>query len=109
MSPLAGQVVLGVYAVLLAAGGAVGYLKAKSRPSLIAGSASAVVALAAVAVSYTNLRLGFFVGLVLGACLSWLFFVCYRRSRKFMPSGLLAAISLIVVATMVVLLATNSS
>src|SRR4051812_44615737 len=41
MNPIVDQVTLGIYAVLLALGGAVGFLKARSKASLISGLVSA--------------------------------------------------------------------
>jgi uncharacterized membrane protein (UPF0136 family) len=101
IEPLVGQITLGAYAVLLAVGGVIGYLKAGSRPSLIAGLLSALVALVALALSARNNRWGFLLGLLLSVALVVLFGYRYGvKTRKFMPSGLLAVTSLIVVAVM---------
>ena len=102
-SPLIGPITLGVYAVLLGAGGLIGYFKAGSRPSLIAGSISAVVALAAAALWLSiNYKIwGMSLGLILSISLFILFGYRYAvKTRKFMPSGLLAIASLVVLAVM---------
>jgi len=101
ISPLVGQVTLGIYAVLLAVGGLIGYKKAGSRPSLIAGSISAVAALLALGLSVGNNRWGVPLGLLLATSLFVLFGYRYAvKTRKFMPSGLLAIASLVVLAVM---------
>jgi len=101
ISPLVGQITLGAYALLLGIGGLMGYLKAGSRPSLIAGSISALAALGALALSAGNHRLGVPLGLLLSITLFVLFGYRYAvKTRKFMPSGLLAIASLVVLAVM---------
>jgi uncharacterized membrane protein (UPF0136 family) len=82
----------------------IGYLKAGSRPSLIAGTISAVVALAALGLSVAQHRWGIPLGLILSIALFVLFGYRYAvKTRKFMPSGLLAVVSLIVLAVMFLL------
>ncbi len=101
ISPTIGQVALGIYALLLAVGGVIGYVKAGSRPSLIAGSISALAALLALGLSVNNNRLGVPLGLILSIALFVLFGYRYAaKTGKFMPSGLLAVVSLVVLAVM---------
>ena len=101
MSPIVGQVTLAIYALLLAVGGVIGYVKAGSRPSLIAGVISALAALLALGLSLGNNRLGVPLGLILSIALFVLFGYRYAaKTRKFMPSGLLAVASLVVLAVM---------
>ncbi len=96
-----GQITLGIYAVLLSVGGLIGYLKAGSRASLIAGSISGLTAFAAVGLSAASPRWGLPLGLILSIGLFLLFGYRYAaKTRKFMPSGLLAVASLVVLAVM---------
>jgi uncharacterized membrane protein (UPF0136 family) len=100
-NPLIAPITLGIYAVLLGLGGAIGYLKAGSRASLIAGSISAAVAVVALALSIAYKNFGVTLGLILSITLFILFGYRYAvKTRKFMPSGLLAVVSLVVLAVM---------
>jgi uncharacterized membrane protein (UPF0136 family) len=102
ISPIVGQITLGIYGVLLAVGGLIGYFKAGSRPSLIAGLLSAVAAFAALGLSVGRYPLGPPLGLLLAIVLFVLFGYRYAiKTGKFMPSGLLAVISLVVLAVMI--------
>jgi uncharacterized membrane protein (UPF0136 family) len=93
---LAAQITLGIYAILLIAGGIIGYIKAGSRPSLIAGLSSGVAALICLAFTGPDGH-GIRLGAALAAAMLVLFAFRLSRRRKFMPSGLLLAVSGIVV------------
>jgi uncharacterized membrane protein (UPF0136 family) len=97
------RVVLFIYTLLLAGGGVMGFVKAGSRPSLIAGVGSAAATLIALGVSFWRP----YEGLVLATVVA--LFLClffnYRfvsKSRKFMPSGLLAVVSLVVLGVLII-------
>ena len=96
---IAGQVALAVYALLLAGGGYMGYAKAGSRPSLIAGTASAAVALLALALTFLG-GFGFWIGLILSVALTIMFGVRLSKTGKFMPSGMLLILSVAMIGMM---------
>jgi uncharacterized membrane protein (UPF0136 family) len=105
INPLVGEITLGLYALLLVVGGLIGYFKAGSRASLIAGMSSAIVALLALWLWSRNSPSGVWIGLVLSIVLFLLFAYRYAvKTRKFMPSGLLAVVSLMVLAVLVLVL-----
>lgn len=97
-----GQITLGVYAVLLAVGGVIGFVKARSHASLISGLLSAVFAVVALALMLmNNQKLGAALGATLAVALFILFGYRYAiHNRKFMPSGMLAVVSLVVIVVM---------
>ncbi len=105
MGPTTVAVILGVYALLLIAGGAMGYVKARSKPSLIAGTISGIVGLiAAVLATTVGPKLGVQVGLGLSALMILFFGPRFLRSKKFMPAGLMAILSILVAICMIVAL-----
>jgi uncharacterized membrane protein (UPF0136 family) len=102
ISPLAGHITLGIYALLLAAGGIMGFVKARSRPSLIAGVGSAIGALVALFLSTLGNRFGFPLGMALSLFLFVFFGYRYAlKNRLFMPNGMMAVVSLVVLGVMI--------
>ena len=84
-----------VYAVLVSLGGVAGYVKAKSLPSLIAGSLGGLALLAAGWGISRGQVWGLQAALVLILGLMVFFAVRYLRTRAFMPGGLMAILSLL--------------
>jgi uncharacterized membrane protein (UPF0136 family) len=100
LSPIVGEVALAVYALLLAVGGVIGYAKARSKASAIAGTISAAVAGVAMVLMAGGNALGGWLGLALAICLLAMFGNRLAKARKLMPSGMLAAASLVIAGIM---------
>jgi uncharacterized membrane protein (UPF0136 family) len=91
MRPMtADQIILLIYAILLEAGGAMGFIKAGSKASVIASTTFAVV-------------IFLFIFNILPIAYAWtvvafliLFFgMRFAKSRKFMPNGLMLVLSIV--------------
>lgn len=98
LSAIRGEhVILVLYALLLGVGGVYGFVKARSHASLISGLLSAVAAVAAAGLSLVGYTWGTYLGATLAIVLFILFGYRYAiRNKKFMPSGVLAVVSLVV-------------
>jgi uncharacterized membrane protein (UPF0136 family) len=96
MAPTSSVIVLWIYIVLLLGGGLMGFLKAGSRISLITSAAFALP-LALCALRILTL---FFIADILIGLLVVVFGVRYAKGRKFMPSGLMVLLSIIVLAAL---------
>lgn len=83
-----------VYAVLVSLGGVMGFVKAKSLPSLIGGEVGFVALAVAGYGLYRSQPWGLPLALVLIVALMVFFAVRYVRTRAFMPGGLMAILSL---------------
>ncbi|EGC37528.1 hypothetical protein DICPUDRAFT_91611 [Dictyostelium purpureum] len=86
------------YAVLLAIGGIIGYLKAGSMPSLVMGVLSGAAVGYSANLTVTNRRLGTQLTLFLSFVLLLIMGSRFYNSQKFMPAGLVALFSFIVLA-----------
>ena len=85
-----------VYGALVLLGGVFGYLKAKSKPSLIMGSSFGIaLILVAVLEKMRVISQGLEIALGISVFLLVFFGIRYLRKKKFMPAGMLTSLSLI--------------
>ena len=96
-----GPIVMLVYAALLIVGGLIGFYKAGSKISLIAGSVSGVLVLIAYLVTRSNMTVGLWIGAVLALLLSGNFIQRWVGTGKMMPNGGMAIISVAVLVVLV--------
>lgn len=97
----AGKISLLILAIVVLLGGVAGFLKAKSKASLIAGLLSGALLAVAYSVSERNAQQGMLLGAAVSALLCVVFGIRLKKTKKFMPSGML----LVLCAIEVVLLA----
>jgi len=97
------SIIIYVYAMLVIVGGIIGYLKAKSLPSLIAGTLSFLLLLVAAHGMRTGQQWGLPLAVALTLFLLIFFSLRYMKSspRAFMPGGLMAILSLLTLAGIV--------
>jgi uncharacterized membrane protein (UPF0136 family) len=94
----AASIILWVYVALLMAGGLMGFLKAKSKASLIASTLCAIP-LAIVALGVTPIKAGYAFLFVIEV----MFVVRFKKSGKFMPSGMMLLLTSIALSLLLVL------
>jgi uncharacterized membrane protein (UPF0136 family) len=90
------EVILWIYIALLLIGGLIGFLKAKSKISLIMSLAFAVL-LGICAVE--KLRVEWSWGIL--SFLALIFFLRFLKTKKFMPSGMMLLVTLATIIAMV--------
>jgi uncharacterized membrane protein (UPF0136 family) len=86
--------VLWVYIVLLLVGGLMGWLKAKSKVSLVTSAVSAAL----LALCAMNIVFRAYVADIILAALLVVFAIRLGKTKKFMPSGLMLTLTIIALA-----------
>lgn len=89
------QVVLVSHAVLLTSGGIIGFVKAKSRPSFIAGVTSGILLLICFGASFIAPTTAELSAFLISDLLVAVFAIRMAKTKKFMPSGMLMIICLV--------------
>jgi uncharacterized membrane protein (UPF0136 family) len=93
------SILLVIYAAMLILGGWMGFVKAKSKPSLIAGATSGLIILLSILLMSQKgpaARAGCLLATLTALALSLFFGKRFAKSRKVMPGGLMAVVSLLV-------------
>jgi uncharacterized membrane protein (UPF0136 family) len=90
--------VLWIYIVLLLAGGLMGFLKAKSKISLMTAAVSAALLIVTAIPGLLGWRLASGLADAIMAVLLVVFALRLSKTRKFMPSGLMLAITIAALA-----------
>ena len=85
-----------IFGGLTILGGVMGFVKAGSRASLIAGGVSgALILVAAWLVMTGRVQNGLILGLVVSSLLELRFFPAFVKTKKFMPAGMMTGLSVI--------------
>lgn len=88
------RIYLFLFGVLTIGGGVMGYVKAKSRASIIAGSISGLALIAAGWLIGVETTTGLALGFAISLALAGRFGNAYRQTKKPMPAGLMAVLGL---------------
>lgn len=98
------QVIMGVYGVLLIAGGLMGYVKGGSKVSLFAGAIAGGLCVGATWLSVEQPGNGLTLGALIAFLLAGVFINRYAKTRRFVPAGMILILSLVVGALLMTLL-----
>ncbi|MDJ0844427.1 TMEM14 family protein [Crocosphaera sp.] len=81
------------YGILLLVGGIMGYVSAKSKPSLISGLISGLLLLVSAFLQWQQIQTGLLLAQIATLALAIVFSIRLWKTRKFMPAGLMLAVS----------------
>jgi uncharacterized membrane protein (UPF0136 family) len=91
-----------VFGVLTIAGGVVGYVKAGSLPSIIAGSITGILLLVAAFLLAKHWLAGLLTGFIISLLLAWQFIPKFLRTGRVMPAGIMSILSILGVIVAIV-------
>ena len=91
-----------IFGALTITGGVIGYVKAGSLPSIIAGAITGVLLLVAGWIMPGNRGAGLIIGLVVSLLLAAQFVPKFIRTKSVMPAGLMSILSVIGVVLVII-------
>jgi uncharacterized membrane protein (UPF0136 family) len=91
-----------IFGALTIIGGVIGYVKAGSLPSIIAGAITGVLLLVAGWILPTNRAVGLLIALIVSLLLAAQFVPKLIRTGKMMPAGLMSILSVIGIVVAIV-------
>lgn len=86
------------FGVVTAVGGVMGFVKAKSKASLIAGSISGILLVVAGLLARQGNKNGLILGLVVAVALLGRFGAVFAKTRAMVPAGIMSLLSVIAIA-----------
>ena len=89
------KIYLIIFGILTIAGGVIGYVNKGSLPSIIAGSISGILLLAAAFLLPQHLVAGLALGLLVSLLLAGQFLPKFIRSGQAMPAGMMSVLSVV--------------
>ena len=90
------EYVLIAYGLFVEVGGFIGFVKSKSKASLIAGGISGALLLLSGGLVLIGVAAGGYIGFVVTLVLVVMFGMRLAKTKKFMPSGMMLAVSIVV-------------
>jgi uncharacterized membrane protein (UPF0136 family) len=91
-----------IFGALTIIGGVIGYVKAGSLPSIIAGTITGVLLLIAGWILPANRTTGLVIGLIVSLLLAAQFVPKFIRTKSVMPAGLMSVLSVIGIVVVIV-------
>ena len=98
--PISPSAVIVAYALFLIVGGIVGWRKSGSRVSLTASLISAALLSIAYRISLNSPFAGYLMAAIIAFALALVFFRRFRKTKKFMPAGMMLILSTLVCLVM---------
>ena len=86
-----------VFGLLTIAGGVMGYVKAGSTASLIAGGISGVLLIVAALLLPSHVAIGLALGIIVSLLLAGRFLPAFFKTGKMMPNGMMALLSIVAI------------
>src|SRR5437016_5718038 len=83
-----------LFALLTIAGGVIGYFKAHSKPSIVAGSISGILLLVAAYLLRKHMNVGLILGLLVSVLLAGKFVPDFIHKKAIMPAGMMSVLSI---------------